>query len=289
MQVGFCGLGLMGKPMVRRLLAAGHKVMVWNRTLSRSHELEAEGATVARSPKDLADNCTHIMLCLFDWAATEEVIFGANGLVNGKAVKHVIDHSSIPVDKTIEFAQQLQASTGACWTDAPVSGGVAGAEQGTLAIMAGGNANAIAEVIPVLKAYAQRVTHMGDVGTGQATKLCNQTIVATTIAAIAEAVAMAEKNGVNAAQLNTALAGGWADSVLLQTFVPRMTSPEVVTTATINTILKDLDTAASLAREGHVPLPIGGASQQLYRLASIAGLGLQDVSQLIKLYKNQVH
>lgn len=285
MKLGFCGLGLMGVPMVRRLLDAGHEVVVWNRTASRADQARQWGAHVAQSPADLASQCAHVVMCLFDASAVEAVVFGEEGLAKGSAMTHLLDHSSLPVDDTRAFARRLRSQSGAAWVDAPVSGGVAGAENGTLAIMAGGDVADLQIFEPALKAYSQRVTHMGDVGSGQVTKLCNQTIVTATITAIGEAVALATDNGVDAARLHEALAGGWADSTLLQVFVPRMTSSDPVLSATVGTMLKDLNTIAALAAKSDTAMPVSAATQQLFRHASTRGLGQDDVSRIIKIYQ----
>lgn len=285
MKLGFCGLGLMGAPMVRRLLDAGHDVVVWNRTASRADQAQQWGAQVAESPADLANQCEHVVMCLFDSPAVHAVVFGNDGLVRGTALTHVLDHSSLPVDDTRAFASRLRDESGAAWVDAPVSGGVAGAENGTLAIMAGGDAADLHVFESALKAYSQRLTHMGDVGSGQATKLCNQTIVTATITAIAEAVALASDNGVDAARLHQALAGGWADSTLLQVFVPRMTSMDPVLSATVGTMLKDLNTIAALAAKNDTAMPVSAATQHLFRHAKAKGLEQDDVSQIIKIYQ----
>lgn len=287
MKLGFCGLGLMGAPMVRRLIDAGHDVVVWNRTASRTEQARQLGARVADTPAALADECAHVVMCLFDAPAVETVVFGQAGLVRGSALTHVLDHSSLPVDQTRVFARRLQDEAGAAWVDAPVSGGVTGAQDGTLAVMAGGDAAHIQIFEPALRAYAQRVTRMGDVGSGQATKLCNQTIVTATIAAIAEAIALASDNGVDAARLHEALAGGWADSTLLQVFVPRMTACEPVLSATVDTMLKDLNTIAALAEKHNTAMPVGAATQQLFRHAASRGLGHEDVSRVIQIYQKR--
>ncbi|MGF6937535.1 3-hydroxyisobutyrate dehydrogenase-like beta-hydroxyacid dehydrogenase [Paraburkholderia sp. UCT70] len=133
------------------------------------------------------------------------------------------------------------------WIDAPVSGGVAGATAGTLAIMAGAAASDLAAVRPLLDANAPRVMHMGEVGAGQTAKLCNQAIVTATVAAIAEAVSLAQRSGIDAAKLPEALAGGWADSVLLRTFVPRMTQSGLAPIGALRTFQKDVDTVAATA------------------------------------------
>lgn len=288
MKIGFCGLGLMGAPMVKRLLAAGHQVTVWNRTPDKAASLFGPDAQVATTPAQLAQECNVVLLCLFDAHAVQQVVFGPDGLVNGKAMRYLVDHSSIPPAATMQMAERLATDHGAVWVDAPVSGGVGGAQQGTLAIMAGGPQDAIQQLTPLMLSYGQRVTRMGEVGTGQVSKLCNQTIVTSTIAAIGEAVALAQASGVDATQLSQALAGGWADSVLLQIFVPRMTDPPPAKTmATINTMLKDLDTVAALAQQHRVPMPVSSATQQAYRQSGALALGESDVSQLIRLYRGQ--
>jgi 3-hydroxyisobutyrate dehydrogenase-like beta-hydroxyacid dehydrogenase len=269
--------------MVRRLLAAGHEVLVWNRTPKKTMALAALGATPVANPADMALECDVVCLCLFDAAAVEAVVFGPKGLAVDGALRCVVDHSSIAPDQTRAMAARLLQENGAAWIDAPVSGGVGGAEDGTLAVMAGGSADLLRELTPLLMAYAQRVSHMGDVGAGQTTKLCNQTIVATTIAAIGEAVALATAGGVDASRLGEALAGGWADSTLLQIFVPRMTAPPQGKLAGLNTMLKDLDTVAALAQQQGTPMPVSTSAQQVYRLARLMGLGEHDVSQLVQL------
>lgn len=285
MKVGFCGAGAMGSPMVRRLLAAGHEVLVWNRTAARVQDLVAAGARQASTPAALAEECEIVCLCVFDAQAVEDVVFGEQGVAGSRRLKVLVDHSSIPPADTRDMAARLAAANGAIWIDAPVSGGTGGAEQGTLAIMAGGPEHIIADITPLLMAYAQRVTHMGAVGAGQITKLCNQTIVATTIAAISEAVSLATDNGVDAARLPQALAGGWADSTLLQLFVPRMLVASNPPGAALDTMLKDLDTTAKVAQPKGTAMPVSAAAQQTYRLASSMGWGPLDVSQLIRLYR----
>ncbi|WP_323016249.1 NAD(P)-dependent oxidoreductase [Castellaniella sp.] len=286
MHIGFCGLGRMGAPMVRRLLQAGHQVSVWNRSPGPAQLLAADGAQVCATPRELGDRCAWVALCLFDADAVEAVVFGPDGLARSDSLAVLIDHSSIAPDRTRDFAARLSQTNGAVWLDAPVSGGTGGAAAGTLAIMAGGPADLCDQVRPLLlQAYAQRVTHMGPVGAGQVAKLCNQTIVATTIAAIAEAVALAQDAGVDAERLPQALAGGWADSTLLQMFVPRMTQAAAPPPqASLGTMLKDLDTVADLARRQGTPVPVAAAVGQTYRLAERRGLGAADTSQLIRLY-----
>ncbi|MEZ0602130.1 NAD(P)-dependent oxidoreductase [Paraburkholderia sp. IW21] len=312
MEIGFCGPGLMGAPMIRHLLRAGHAVHVWNRTRAKAEALLADGAKVADTPRDLASRCEAVLLCVADAAAVEETVFGTAGLLSGDTagrVRWIVDHSSIPPAATRAFAQRAAAlvavaatgATGAIgatatagptagaragaasvgWIDAPVSGGVAGANAGTLAIMAGGAAADVAAVTPLLRAYAARVTHMGEVGAGQTTKLCNQTIVTATLAAIAEAVSLAQRSGIDAAKLTEGLAGGWADSVLLQIFVPRMTQSGLAPIGAFRTFQKDIDTVAATAYETGTPMPVSSTVQQLLRLGAAMGLAEADLSAFI--------
>lgn len=282
MKIGFCGLGLMGQPMVQRLLQAGHEVLVWNRSADKAQGALKAGAQWRDTPAVLARECEIVLLCVFDAQAVREVVLGEQGLASVRgSLRIVVDHSSIPPGDTRDIAGQLDAQCGAQWLDAPVSGGVGGAEQGTLAIMAGGDAALLDKVRPVLAAYSQRVTLMGPVGAGQVTKLCNQTIVATTLTAIAEALSLANDNGVDASLISEALGGGWADSVLLQLFVPRMTQGTNQTKASIDTMLKDLNTVADLARSSHTTMPVAHAAQQTYRAGHRLGLGGRDVAEIV--------
>ncbi|MGY4503148.1 3-hydroxyisobutyrate dehydrogenase-like beta-hydroxyacid dehydrogenase [Bradyrhizobium sp. GM24.11] len=170
-KLGYLGLGLMGTPMTRRLLKAGHDVSIWNRTEGKVTPLVAAGAKRAGTPRDLLANCDIVFMCVTDAAAVEEVIFGPEGLVAAPgAGKLVVDFSSIHPDAARELAARLKSANGAGWIDAPVSGGTKGAEEGTLAIMAGGAADDIERVRPYVLAMARRFTHMGPTGAGQTTK-----------------------------------------------------------------------------------------------------------------------
>lgn len=310
MEIGFCGPGLMGAPMIRHLLRAGHTVHVWNRTRAKAEALLADGAKVVDTPRELASRCEVVLLCVADAAAVEETVFGAQGLLSLDAagperVRWIVDHSSIPPAATKAFAHRAATGAGVSaaaagksgggagqepgnehaarvgWVDAPVSGGVAGATAGTLAIMAGGATADVEAVTPLLGAYASRVTHMGEVGAGQTTKLCNQAIVTATVAAIAEAVSLAQRSGIDAARLTQGLAGGWADSVLLQTFVPRMTQSGLAPIGALRTFQKDVDTVAATAYETGTPMPVSSTVQQLLRLGAAMGLAEADLSAFI--------
>ena len=283
MKLGFCGLGLMGAPMVRRLLAAGHDVQVWNRSPAKAAHLAALGAHVVSTPAEAASGVDGVLMCLYDAAAVESVVFGPDGVAQAKGLPWLVDHASIPPDTTRLLAQRLAATNGADWLDAPVSGGVAGVEAGTLAVMLGGSATHLAAASQALRAYAGNITHMGPSGTGQATKLCNQTIVAATIAAIAEAVGFAERNGIDVHKLAAALAGGWADSKPLQVFVPRMVQPRAQSIGALSTMLKDVDTVLAAAQKSGAPMPVTASVQQMLRIATAMGLGQAELSAVVSV------
>jgi 3-hydroxyisobutyrate dehydrogenase-like beta-hydroxyacid dehydrogenase len=169
------------------------------------------------------------------------------------------------------------------WIDAPVSGGTDGAANGKLAIMAGGPADTIEAVTPVMRAYAARVTRMGEVGAGQTTKLANQAIVATTLAGLAEAFVLAKRSGIDTAALPSALQGGWADSVLLQTLWPRMVNPPEHATGTVRVLLKDLDAIAELAEASATVQRVLPEVRRLLQDAAQRGMGDWDLSQVFRI------
>lgn len=285
--LAFCGLGLMGAPMVRRLLAAGHTVRVWNRSPAKAAPLAALGAQVAATPAEAAEGAHGALMCLFDADAVESVVFGTDGLAQVRGLRWLADHSSIHPQRTRDFAARLQAASGAHWLDAPVSGGIGGVEAGTLAIMVGGEATHLDEAFSALRAYAGNITHMGSSGAGQATKLCNQTLVATAVVALAEAIGFAERNGIAIERLAPALAGGWADSKPLQVFAPRMAQAQPQIIGALATMLKDIDTVAAVARDSGAPMPVTGAVQQVLRMADAMGLGEAELSAVVALMTPQ--
>lgn len=285
--VGYIGIGLMGRPMTLRLLAAGHDVAVWNRTRDKLRPVTDEGATEAESCADLARAADIVFMCLTDTDAVERVVFGPDGVAAGGAPeKTLVDFSSIRPDATRAMAAKLRDATGMGWVDAPVSGGVPGAEAGTLAIMAGGAATDIESVRPVVMTMCQRFTHMGDVGAGQVTKLCNQVIVSATIAVIAEAVSLAQNAGVDAARLTEALKGSFADSTPFQLFAPRMASGDFdPPLGTVYTMLKDADSARDLGLQTDTPMPVTSLVAEVYRQLVARGGADDDLATLMDLYR----
>ncbi len=284
-KLGYLGLGLMGAPMTRRLLKAGYGVTVWNRSPDKAAALVEAGAKRAAHPRDVADNASILFMCVTDAAAVEKVVFGPEGLAAAHgAGKLVVDFSSIHPDATRDIARRLKAANGMNWIDAPVSGGAKGAEEGTLAVMAGGDATDIERARPYVLAMARKFTHMGPTGAGQTTKLCNQVIVGCAMAVLAEATRLAVNSGIDAARLPEALGGGFADSIPLQLFVPRMVqgihSPPL---GHIATMLKDLDTIADVAHATSTPVPMAALAGQLFRLAKAARGAEADALEIYKL------
>jgi 3-hydroxyisobutyrate dehydrogenase len=289
-KLGYLGLGMMGFPMTRRLVNAGHEVTVWNRSAGKAAGLVEAGAKLARFPRDVVDVASIIFMCLTDAAAVEEVVFGPGGLATAAGTgKLVVDFSSIHPDAARTIAARLKMANGMGWIDAPVSGGTMGAEEGTLAVMAGGDTADIERVRPYVLAMARRLTHMGPTGAGQTTKLCNQVIVGCAMAVLAEATRLAVNAGIDARRLPEALAGGFADSIPLQLFVPRMVqgihSPPL---GHIATMLKDLDTVIDVARDTSSPVPMSALAAQLFRLAKSARGADADALEIYKLSANQI-
>ena len=285
-RLAFAGIGLMGLPMCQRLLAAGYPLVVWNRNPEKCAALVALGATQVLQRAELCAQADIVLLCLADTQAVEEVMFAEHGIAAALQPEHiVVDFSSIEPDATKAMAQRVLENSGAHWLDIPVSGGVAGAEQGSLVMMAGGDAQALATVEPVLAHLSQRVTHMGAVGAGQVAKVCNQMLVACNAMVIAEVVALAEQAGVDAALLAPALAGGFADSKPFQILVPQMAQREFEPVKWhVRTLLKDLDMAVKLSQSHICATPMSGLAAQLMRTHAAQGHLASDPSTLIKLY-----
>ena len=246
-KLGYLGLGMMGFPMTRRLINAGYDVTVWNRSPARPRPW-SRPAPGCRMPRDVASTAGIIFMCLTDAAAVEAVAFGPDGLATCRVRQARGRLLLDPPGCGARHRRALENANGMGWIDAPVSGGTKGAEEGTLAVMAGGDAADIERVRPYILAMARRLTHMGPTGAGQTTKLCNQVIVGCAMAVLAEAARLAVNAGIDANRLPEALAGGFADFIPLQLFVPRMVQAIYSPPAGhIATMLKDLDTVIDVA------------------------------------------
>ena len=281
-KIAFLGMGLMGSRMATRLIQAGFSVAVWNRTASACDVLIDMGAT-ALELQDIGQYPV-ILTCLADDAAVQAVYDKIQAQLCAQQV--IVDFSSLSVDQTKALAGQAQLHQ-VQWIDSPVSGGTAGAEQGTLVIFAGGDLQTIQDLSLIYNVLSQRVTRMGETGTGQATKICNQLIVAANSTLIAEAVALAAQAGVDTTLLAPALAGGFADSKPFQILTPRMATHTFEPVQwKVQTLSKDLNNAVQLAEQFHLNIPV--AKQALSQLQSHQNKGYAeaDLATVIQLIES---
>ena len=251
-KIAFLGMGLMGSRMVTRLVQAGLNVAVWNRTASACEPLIDMGAHAL--DLDHIAEYSIILTCLADDQAVQAVYDRIHDQLKPSQI--IVDFSSLSVDKTKQLAA-LAAQKQVTWIDSPVSGGTAGAENGTLVIFAGGDIETIQDLSLIYNVLSQRVTRMGETGTGQATKICNQLIVAANSTLIAEAVALARQAGVDTTLLAPALAGGFADSKPFQILTPRMATYSFEPVQwKVQTLSKDLNNAIQLAKQFNLDIPV---------------------------------
>ncbi len=282
-RIGFIGIGLMGRPMVLRLLLANYGVRVWNRSPDKVAEVAAAGAVPCASPAELARESDVILLSLANTRAVESVAGDDNFLAALDPGSIVVDLSSISPETTRTLASRAAEASGASWIDAPVSGGVPGAETGDLVIMAGGEPEALERAREVLAPLSKRVTHMGPSGAGQTAKLCNQIIVGCNVTAIGEAFRLARAAGVDAALLPDALAGGFADSLPFRIFGQRMADGvESPVSAKIETMLKDLDGADDAATGLGLDLDLTRAAAALLRARTDQGDAERCITSMVE-------
>ncbi|WP_336012825.1 NAD(P)-dependent oxidoreductase [Acinetobacter calcoaceticus] len=281
--IAFLGIGLMGSRMATRLIQAGFQVAVWNRTSSACEELIDIGA----QPLELSNIGEYpvILICLADDKAVEAVFEQIQP--NLKAEQVIVDFSSLSVAVTKTLAQAT-SSQNVKWIDSPVSGGTVGAEQGTLVIFAGGDAQTITNLTPIYNVLSQRVTRMGSTGTGQATKICNQLIVAANSALIAEAVALADRAGVDTTLLAPALAGGFADSKPFQILTPRMATHTFEPIQwKVQTLSKDLNNAVTLANNVNLDIPVAQKALLQLQTHQKNGFAEKDLATMIQLVEQK--
>ena len=281
-QIGFIGLGIMGRGMTNNLLKAGHKVMVWNRTAARMDEFAAAGAQTASSPAELAAHCDVILVCVSDTPDVEEVLFGENSVSAGiKSGALVVDHSTISPQKTVEMAKQLNTQ-GVAYLDAPISGGSEGAKNGTLSIMVGGEAVDFERAMPILQAYGKTITHVGAQGAGQMAKLVNQILVVVNQLAASEALLFVQAGGLDLAKTIDAVKGGAAGSWMLANRGPQMIVRDFHPGFTIDLQQKDLRLVLEAADEMGIPLIATSMVFQMYRTLQAQGLGGDGNHGLVK-------
>ena len=282
LELGFIGLGAMGRPMALNLMKAGHPMTVYARRQETLEPLVAAGARTAGSPAEVARAADVVFSLVTASADSEEVALGANGIVAGaRAGGVVIDMATISPRATRLIAQALEAR-GIEHIDAPVSGGPAGAQGATLSIMAGGKPQVFAKVRPLLACLGKTILHMGDHGAGQVTKACNQLALTVTAQAAAEALALARSCGLDPARVHEALMGGVAASRVLELFGTRMVGRAFGSGIDTRLYHKDLGIVLELAQEAGLPLPAGAVVKQQINALMGAGEGAADFSVLIR-------
>jgi 3-hydroxyisobutyrate dehydrogenase-like beta-hydroxyacid dehydrogenase len=281
--LGWIGLGEIGLPMAERLIGAGHRVVVWGRTAAKLQPAVDAGAVAAASPAELAAQSEAVFLCVTDGDAVEAVVFGARGVAEGaRRGSVIVDHSTIHPE-TARLAARRLSGAGVGWVDAPVSGGAGGAKAGTLATFLGGEPHDVERVRPWIAAYANHVTHMGAVGSGQVAKSCNQAVVAATVALWAEIISYARQCGIDPDLLVDAVQGGWADSEIRRVHAHDMVAGRF-RRAPGSIILKDLEIIGDMARATTSPMPVTATVTSLYRLLLAQGHETGGVTAVVQLY-----
>ena len=283
-KLGFIGLGIMGKPMAGHLVKAGHEVSVFDLNPAPIQELSSKGASACKSSKEVAQKADIIFIMVQDTPDVEAVLFGKDGLVEGlKPNSIVVDMSSISPIATKEFAKKL-AGMKVKMLDAPVSGGQVGAENATLSIMVGGEAEVFEKIKPYFQLMGKNIVHIGGNGDGQTCKVANQIVVALNIEAVAEALLFASKAGADPVKVRAALMGGFAHSRILEVHGERMLNRTFNPGFRIRLHQKDLNLALQSARSMGVSLPNTATAQELFNaVAAHGGIDLDHSAMVLAL------
>jgi 2-hydroxy-3-oxopropionate reductase len=282
-KVGFIGLGIMGKPMAKNLLEAGYDLVVYNRTREKAEELASEGATVADSPKEVAEQSDIIITMLPDSPQVEEVLTGEDGVLEGiREGALIVDMSTISPVVTEELSEKTKEK-GASMLDAPVSGGDVGAIDGTLAIMVGGSEEDFERAKPLFDVMGKTVTHVGTTGTGQVVKAANQIVVALTIEAVSEALVLGSKGGVAPEKILDVLGGGLAGNKVMELKREKLLEHSFDPGFKIELHHKDLGIALAAGREYGVTLPVTAIVDQMLETLKMRGKGDRDHSAILTL------
>ncbi|MBI4234656.1 MAG: NAD(P)-dependent oxidoreductase [Chloroflexi bacterium] len=282
MRIGFIGLGLMGAPISRNLLKAGHQVVAWNRTASRLAALVRDGGMTASSPQEVAAQVEVTITMVTDSPDVEAVVLGSQGVLHGaRPGSVVIDMSTISPSVTRSIAARLQKQ-GVHLLDAPVSGGVWGAQNASLSIMVGGEQEVFQRCLPVFQALGKRITYCGGHGMGQTVKLVNQIVVAGTLAAVSEGLLFAARAGADLEATLQAIGGGAAQSWQLENLGPRILKGDFAPGFMVKLQQKDLRLILDAAREMQLPLLTTPIVHQLYRAVEREGLGEEGTQAYIK-------
>jgi len=289
-KLGFIGLGIMGKPMSGHLVKAGHEVSVYDLNPAPVQDLVLKGASACKSSKEVAQKSEIIFIIVQDTPDVEAVLFGKEGLTEGlKPGSIVVDMSSISPIATKEFAKKL-AGMKVKMLDAPVSGGQVGAENATLSIMVGGDADVFEKIKPYFQLMGKNIVHVGGNGDGQTCKVANQIVVALNIEAVAEALLFASKAGADPVKVRAALMGGFAQSRILELHGERMLKRTFNPGFRIRLHQKDLNLALQSARSMGLSLPNTATAQELFNaVAAQGGIDLDHSAMVLALEKLANH
>ena len=279
-KIGFIGIGLMGKGMSLNLLKAGYPVTVWNRTESKTKPVVDAGAKLAKTPKEVAENSDVVVSMVTGSNDVKQVLLGENGAIHGAKKGDIfIDMSTISPIATVEVAEEL-AKKGVEMLDGPVSGGVIGANNGTLSIMVGGKEQVFNECKPILESMGKTITYIGGIGDGQICKAVNQILVGTTMLGVAEALVFAAKAGVDVEKVHQAVSGGAAGSWQLTNNGARVLKGDMSPGFKIKDYLKDLGIIMETADVNKMPLPATSLVLQMFRYCQAEDM-LQDGTQAV--------
>jgi 3-hydroxyisobutyrate dehydrogenase-like beta-hydroxyacid dehydrogenase len=282
MQAGFVGLGKMGQPMVKRLLAAGFEVHVYNRTPQKTEALVSEGATAADSARQVAERADIVMTAL-PTTETVEAVYGEMAAA-ARSGQIFVDHSTVSPGLNRWCAEQLRQH-GADFLDAPVSGGPAGAQAGTLTVMVGGEQGAFERAMPALQAFGKNIRLCGPTGAGQVVKLINQLLVGVHTSAIAEAAVFGARLGADPQVVLDLIGTSFGGSTMMTRNLPRFISRDFSPATPVSLILKDLGLIHDEAKNAQVPLLLGGLVEQRFLEARARGMGDEDMAALVKLWE----
>ncbi|NDP38409.1 MAG: 2-hydroxy-3-oxopropionate reductase [Rhodoferax sp.] len=284
MNIGFIGLGIMGRPMAKNLLKAGYTLVVYDK-FAKFDDLVALGAKGGVSNKDVAAQSDIIITMLPNSPHVKDAVLGQDGVVDGaKAGTILVDMSSIAPGATQEICAALKAK-GIVMLDAPVSGGEPKAIEGTLAIMVGGDANAFETVKPILEKMGSSAVRVGDIGAGNVTKLANQIIVALNIAAVSEAFVLATKAGANPESVFNAIKGGLAGSTVMNAKIPMILDGNFKPGFRVELHIKDLQNALDTAHALNVPVPLTANIMETLQALKSDDMGANDHSAIVRYYE----
>ncbi|CAA9453507.1 MAG: 2-hydroxy-3-oxopropionate reductase [uncultured Rubrobacteraceae bacterium] len=285
-KVGFIGLGIMGKPMARNLIKAGHELVVYNRSREKADELAQEGAAAAASPKEVAAACETVITMLPDSPEVREVVAGEDGVLEGiEEGSLLVDMSTISPVVTEELAAKA-GEKGVRMLDAPVSGGEPGAVEGTLSIMVGASEEDFERLRPIFDVLGDTVVRVGEVGAGQVVKACNQIVVALVIEAVSEALVLGSKAGVDPAKIIEVLSGGLAGTKVMEAKKNSFLEHDFDPGFRVELHHKDLGIALAAGREYGVALPVTAIVDQMLEALKARGSGDRDHSAILTLIED---